>query len=134
MSPIAARLRWQARRMALLAVLLVVAGVFAIAAIAFAAFALYLWLATEMQPPLAALVVAGVLAVVAILIKAIGATTRRSPELYVDESAGSLREQAKRQIVSEAVAAGERLGRDLRGYKLLIAAAVVGMVVGRVWR
>jgi hypothetical protein len=134
MSPIAARLRWQARRMALLAALLMVAGVFATAAIAFAAFALYLWLATEMQPPLAALAVAGVLAVVAILVKAIGAMTRRSPGLYVDGGAGSLREQAKRQIVSEAVAAGERLGRDLRGYKLLIAAAVVGMVVGRVWR
>jgi hypothetical protein len=154
---LAIRLRAQAMQAVTKAALYLVAGLLVLLAIVFAGIAFYFWLATQFAPPVAALIVAAVLVGAALIIWAVaGMKTRRDyPPIHVPAPSEVGREIAQnisatgreitqnlasearevtQNLASEAIAMGERLGREMKGYKLVVTAAIAGMVIARMLR
>ncbi len=109
---------------------LVVGLVFATLALVFGGIALFLWFATMMPPALAGLAVAGVALVLALIALLLAGRSRPSPPPPPRPAEAS--EEDRRMAQAEAL--GKVIGRDLKGFPMVIVALAVGMIAGRMRR
>ena len=124
------------------AVLLAIALVLLAGVLIFAELAFYLWLRTQTTPYLAALIVAGVtmiLALIFLLLALAGgsgghkgepAATPRPVSAATGEARGETTDPVAR-LAAEAEALGAMIGKDAKGYQLVLGALVVGLLLGR---
>ena len=118
-------------------VLYLVAGLMALLAFIYLIIAFHAWLLERLEPPLAALVIAGVL-IVLMVIPLIAAArpaggSRRYPSqpAMTAQDASRTTQAAADSLAGNAMAAGERFGREVNAYKLVAAAVLAGIVLGR---
>jgi hypothetical protein len=109
---------------------LVIGLVFATLALVFGGIALFLWFATMMAPALAGLAVAGVallLALIALLMAGRSGSPPPPPPRLAEAG-----EEDRRMAQAEAL--GKLIGRDLKGFPMVVVALAVGMIAGRMRR
>lgn len=123
-SSVAAKAGDTVKRAARSAVFAVVGLFFLAVAVIFAAIALFLWLETFMEPPLAGLAIAVAFLVVAIVFFLLARRQQR-PKPAIRKPAESAEGALK-----EAEALGRNLGKNVSGYPMVLTAFMIGILLG----
>ncbi|MDN3718261.1 phage holin family protein [Roseibium salinum] len=121
---IAAKAGDTVKRAARSAVFAVVGLFFLTFALIFAAIALFLWLETFMEPPLAGLVIAMGFLVVALMFFLLARRQQR-PKPVSRRPA-----QTAEGALKEAEALGRNLGKNVSGYPMVLTAFMIGILLG----